>query len=112
MSVRECPLSRRLRGQSGSDRYVCETALLTLNGHDCCYGRPANGLATSCAQSMNSFAAGFNVRFFKVMIAIGIGLTGKWTGSTLNAERMAPKRMNEPGKKARYRPVGSKLFLR
>ena len=47
---------------------------------------------------MKSFAAGFSVRFFKVTTAMGIGLTGRWTGSTLNPELMAPKRMNEPGK--------------
>jgi hypothetical protein len=51
----------------------------------------ASGFTTSRAQLMNSCAAGFRVRFFKVTIPIGLGLTGKFTGSTLNDERMAPK---------------------
>jgi hypothetical protein len=65
------------------------------------YSFVASGFTISRAQLMNSCAAGFSVRFFKVTIPTGLGVTGKSTGRTLNDERMAPKCMNDSGRYAR-----------
>jgi hypothetical protein len=49
----------------------------------------ANGLATSCAQSMTSCAAGLGVRFLRVIMKTGLGRSGKSTGSTLKCRMLA-----------------------
>src|SRR5262249_52502622 len=42
-------------------------------------------LATSCAQSMKSWATGLSVRFFSVMMPMGRRVVGKSIGKTLSA---------------------------
>ena len=52
------------------------------------------------------------MRFLRVAITAVLGVTGKLTGRTLNAERIAPKCMKDPGRSPTWRPVRNKLFRR
>ena len=54
-----------------------------------------SGFTTSRAQSCT---AGFTVRFLRVAITAILGVRGKLTGRTLNAERIAPKCMKDSGR--------------
>ena len=68
-----------------------------------------SGFTTSRAQSCT---AGFTVRFLRVAITAILGVRGKLTGRTLNAERIAPKCMKDSGRSPTWRPVRNKLFRR
>src|SRR5262249_44690491 len=67
----------------------------------------ANGLVTSRAHSMNSLVTGLCVRFFKVMIPVGVGGMGNRMGKTLSGGKCLASCRTEPGNIARNGPPAS-----
>src|SRR5450432_2041277 len=65
--------------------------------------------ATSRALSMNSFAVGLSIRFFRVVTATGWTEGGSPQGNILSTLGVAPKRSTEAGTMARKRPVARRL---
>src|SRR5262249_41186884 len=71
---------------------------------------PASGLATSRATSMNSFAAGLSIRFFRGTTPIGTRATRSFTGKTLMSRRLVGKSKIDLEHIARSRPVDKRLI--
>src|SRR5262249_61182679 len=66
--------------------------------------------ATSRAQSMNSWATGLSVRFFRVMTPIGRRVVGRSMGNTLRFVFPEPNLMIEAWTMLRNRPLASRAM--